>query len=116
VEPRLGLRGVAADRVVDAGGLEAGLGEARLGGDDLVGGLGLDPEVVDRAGFAGALEQHQLQRRVRDREVGVAGLALGGAGAEHPRVEVDGLVEVGHVEGELETHGRSLSVLVEMSD
>ena len=39
-----------------------------------------------------------------DREVGVAGLRLGRADAEHLRVELDGLVEVGDVEGQLQSH------------
>ena len=63
--------------------------EAGLGGLDLGGGLGLDAEVVQRAAL-GAFEEHQLERRVGDGEVGVAGLALGRLGAEQLRVEVDG--------------------------
>ena len=103
--PGLDLAGVAADRVVDPGGLEPGLGQAGLGGGDLGGGLGLDAEVVDRAAF-GALEEDELQGRVGDLEVGVAGLALGRLGREQLRVEVDGLVDVGDVECELDTgHG-----------
>ena len=50
------------------------------------------------------LEQHQLERWVGDRKVGVAGLRLGRADAEHPGVEVDGRVEVADVEGELQAH------------
>jgi hypothetical protein len=46
--------------VVDAGGLEPGVGEPRLGGHHLIGGLGLDSEMIDRAGFARAFEEHQL--------------------------------------------------------
>ena len=69
--------GVAADRVVDAGGLEPGVRQAGLGGDDLGGRLGLDAEVVERAAL-GRLDEHELERRIGDLEVGVAGLALGG--------------------------------------
>ena len=55
-------------------------------------------------GVAFALEQDQLERRLVDGEVGVAGLGLGRADAEHLGVEVDGLVEVGDVEGQLQSH------------
>ena len=103
--PGLDLGGVAADRVVDPGRLEAGARQAGLGGDDLVGGLGLDAEVVEGAAF-GAFEQHELERWVGDGEVGVAGLALGRLGGEQLRVELDGLVDVGDVESELDAgHG-----------
>ena len=64
-----------------------------------------DAQVVEGAAL-GPLEEDQLQRRLGDGEVGVAGLALGGLGGEQLRVEVDGLVEVADVEGELESgHG-----------
>ena len=53
-----------------------------------------------------ALEQDELERRLGDGEVGVAGTALGRLGVEEPRVEGDGGVEVGDAEGELDTgHG-----------
>ena len=52
------------------------------------------------------LDQDQLERRVGDGEVGVAGPDLGRLGVEQFRVEVDGLVEVGDIEGKLDTgHG-----------
>src|SRR4051794_4656317 len=51
--PGLGLGRVAADGVVDARGLEALVGETGLGGDDLLPGLGLDAEVVQRAALGG---------------------------------------------------------------
>ena len=63
------------------------------------------PRWLMDAGLALALEEDQLQGRVGDGEVGVAGPGLGGLDAEHAGVEVDGLVEVGDVEGELEAHG-----------
>jgi ArsR family transcriptional regulator, arsenate/arsenite/antimonite-responsive transcriptional repressor len=85
--------------------VEPGVGEAGFGGDDFGGGLGLDAEVVDRAGGTGALEQHELERWVLDREVRVAGLGLGRLGTEHLAVELDRLIEVVDVEGELQTHG-----------
>jgi ArsR family transcriptional regulator len=50
------------------------------------------------------LEQHQLERRVDDREVRVPRLPLGRCRPEHLGVEVDRLLEVIDVEGELETH------------
>jgi translocation and assembly module TamB len=74
-----------------------------------VSGLHLHAEVVEGAGLA-ALHEHELQRRVGDGEVGVAGLPLVGLDGQELAVEGDGLVEVGHVEGELDSghSGRSL--------
>jgi hypothetical protein len=66
-----------------------------------------DSEMVDGAGLADPLDQHQLERRVLDGEIGVTGADLGRARVEQRRVEGDGLVEVGDVEGELHAgHGR----------
>ena len=55
------------------------------------------------AGGARVLDQHELERRLVDREVGVAGAALGRLALEELGVEGDGLVDVGDVEGELDT-------------
>ena len=52
----------------------------------------MDETMVRRLGAESASEQHQLQRRLVDGEVGVAGLGLGRADAEH-LVELDRLVE-----------------------
>src|SRR5438128_8653976 len=57
--------------------------------------------MVQRAGHAVPLDEHELQRRVGDREVGVSRAHLGGLGFEQLRVEVDSAVEVGHVQGKL---------------
>ena len=73
------------------------------GGRDLVGGLDLDAEVVEGAALAGVLDEHQLERRLGDGEVGVAVADLGGLGAEQLGVEGDGAVEVVDVEGELDS-------------
>ena len=54
----------------------------------------LDAEVVQRSGRACALDEHQLQRRLGDREVRVPGAELGRLGREELRVEADGGVEV----------------------
>ena len=70
MDPRLGLLRVATDGVVDAGGLETGLAEPGFGGDHLVGGLGLDTEMVDAPRVPAVLEQHELEGRV-----GIAKLA-----------------------------------------
>ena len=71
--------------------------------------LDLDAEVVEASVGVGLLEEHELEGRVGDGEVGVAGLALGRLGGEELRVEVDGLVDVGDVEGELDSgHGDGL--------
>ncbi len=85
---------------------------------DLVGRRDFDAEVVERAGDAGAagprlLNEHQLQRGVGHGEVGVAGLHLRRSTAEELRVEVNGLTEVGDVEGELDSgHGSSGTLTV----
>jgi hypothetical protein len=60
--------------------------------------------VVHPGGLAGgALDQDELERRLGDREVGVAGAALGGLGAEQLGVERDGAFQVGDAERELDT-------------
>ena len=64
--------------------------------------LDLDAQVVERSGSAVARHQHELQRRVRDGEVRVPRPQLPRGRAEELRVEGDGLVEVGHVECELD--------------
>ena len=100
--PVLVLPGVAAHHVAlhvegDPGGLEA-LGLLL----HLRHRRPLDAEVVEGAGLRGVGEEHQLERRVGDREVGVARAPLGGLGAEEGGVERHRLVEVVDVEGELE--------------
>ena len=109
MHPHLVLQGVAARRVplVERG--QPGVaqpGRARL---DVGAAVDLDAEVVERLGGALAalvgrdLDQHQLERRLGDGEVGVAGAALVRLGAEQGGVELDRLLEVGDVEGELHT-------------
>ena len=89
VDPDLVLhREATRDLVLGRGG-EALAGEPALRGRDLVGRLDLDAEVVERAGLAVALDQHELQRRLGDGEVGVARPDLGRLGGEELRVEVD---------------------------
>jgi hypothetical protein len=61
--------------------------------------------VVDGAAYARSLEEDELERRIGDGEVGVAGLGLGRLHADHPPEEVHGFVDVGDVEGKLEAHG-----------
>ncbi len=51
--------------------------------------------------MAWVLQQDKLQRRLGYGEVGVAGAALGGPGAEQLAVEADRLVDVVDVEREL---------------
>ena len=67
--------------------------------------------MVDGAALAGVLQQHQLQRRLGDGEVGVALLDLGGLGVEQLGVERDRLVEIVDVEGELDTGHDDLRML-----
>src|SRR6266700_6136909 len=100
-DPELVLPGVAAGGValVDRG--QAGLGEPGLLGVDRAGAVDFDAEVVQGAALAGVLQQDQLERRLGDGEVGVAGPALGRLGAEQLGVEADGLVDVVDVQREL---------------
>src|ERR1700727_386488 len=82
-DPDLVLDGVAAGGVFLGGGRQSRGGQAGGRGGDLAGGLDLDAEVVHPGGLAGgALDQDELERRLGDREVGVAGAALGWLGAE----------------------------------
>src|SRR6266487_564751 len=104
--PGLVLHGVATGGVLLLGRDQAGLAQP---GDlvvDLLGRLDLDSKVVERAAAAGALQQDELERRRSDREVGIAGAALGRLGPEQRRVEPDRRVEVVDVQRELDPcHG-----------
>jgi hypothetical protein len=106
-DPDLVLHRVAAgDVLLDVGGHPLAAQPPRRRGD-LVGGLHLHAQVVEGAArLLRVLDEHQLEGRVGDGEVGVAGTTLGGLGAEELAVEVDGGLQVGDVEGELDTgHG-----------
>ena len=100
-DPGLGLVGEAAHGLVDTGGAQPRRGETLLSREDLLLGLGLDSEMVDRPSCTGCLEEHQLQGWFIDGEVGVAVTPLGRFNPEEPRVEVDRLVNVFNVEGQL---------------
>jgi hypothetical protein len=52
---------------------KAAAGQAGPLGFDRIGAGDFDAEVVEAAALAGVLQQHQLQRRLGDGEVGVAG-------------------------------------------
>jgi hypothetical protein len=84
---------------------QACLGQPGLLGLHDVGAGDLDAEVVQAAALAGVLQQHELERRLGDGEVGIPGPHLGGLGAEQLAVERDGLTQVIDVEGELHTTG-----------
>src|SRR3954451_19782242 len=71
LHPELVLLRVAAGRAALVDRREAEGGQPGLLGIDVAGGADLDPEVVERAALTGVLQQDELQRRVRDREVGV---------------------------------------------
>ena len=63
----------------------------------VLGGLDLDAEMVHHGRLAGlAFDEHQLQWRLRDGEVGVAGAALGRLDAEQRPVERDRGLQVRH--------------------
>jgi hypothetical protein len=89
-------------------GREPGAGQAGLLGVDGVDVGDFPAEVVEAAALARVLQQDQLQRRLADREVGVAGVTLGGLGAEQLAVEGDGLVDVVDVQRELDTGHENL--------
>ena len=86
------------------GGADLLVGEQAFAGQSgdlgvhLVAGFHLDTEVVDGAALAGVFQQHQLQRRLGHREVGVTGLHLGRGNAKQFGVERDRLVEIVDVE------------------
>jgi len=80
--------------------------EAPDGLSDFFRGRHLNPQVVQRTHDAAAstgrvLDQDQLERRLGDGEVGIAGLALGRFGTEELRVEVHSGVNIRDVESEL---------------
>ena len=105
VDPHLVLDGVAAAVRLGHVVAETGGGEPVGGGDDVGARANLDAEVVERRARLGVLEQHQLERRIGDLEVGVAGALLGRADAEHVGVEAGGGLDVAHVQRELDAAG-----------
>ena len=103
LDPELVLLGVAARRaaLVDRGQPVGGQpGLDRVDGVDV---LDLDAEVVERSAVAGVLHEDELQRRLGDGEVRVAGPDLGRLGVEEPGVERDRRRQVVDVEGQLDT-------------
>ena len=98
--PCLRLLCVTADGVLDAGRLDPGPAQAPFRRRDLLGRLHLDAQVVECRSLP-TLEEDQLQRRIGDREVRVAGLHLRRGGVEQAGVERDRLVEIGHVDCKL---------------
>jgi hypothetical protein len=107
VHPHLVLHGEAAGGVLPDRGGQTRPGQAGLGGGHLLGRVDLDAEMVQRAGrLGGVLDQDQLERRLGDGEVGVAGPDFGRFGGEQLGVEGDCFVKVGDVEGELDTGDR----------
>ena len=83
------------------------VGEQPLAGEagdllmDLLAGFDLHAQVVDGPALARVLQQHQLERRIGDGEVGITVLELGRLGVEQLGVEGDRLVEIVDIEGEL---------------
>src|ERR1700733_3352971 len=101
LDPELVLPGVTARRVTLIDARQAGPGEPLLLGIDGIGVADLDAEMVQAAALPRVLQQNELERRLGDGEVGVAGTALGGLGSEQLAVKRDGLLDVIDVEGEL---------------
>src|ERR1017187_9401180 len=107
VNPDLVLDGEAAgDLLFDRRG-QIFSRQAFSGSGDLVSALDLDAQVIEGPRcLSGILDQDQLERRIGDGEVGVAGHALRWFRVKQLLIEVDRLVDVGHVESKLDTgHG-----------
>ncbi|GAA4835944.1 hypothetical protein GCM10025787_14830 [Saccharopolyspora rosea] len=114
VDPHLVLPGVAAGRVFLDLGKQAERLEPFGGAIDLLGAVDRDAEVVHHRVLTGlTLQQHELERRFGDGEVGVARPQLGRFGAEELRVERDRSFEVANPKGEL--HARHLISLFRCS-
>jgi hypothetical protein len=107
LDPDLVLLGVATGTALGPGDETCGGQPVGLRLDDGR-AADLDAEVVERAAAAGVLDEDQLERRLADGEVGVAGLALGRLGGEQLRLVGDGLFEVVDVEGELDARHAEL--------
>jgi hypothetical protein len=110
LDPELVLPGIAAGRVPLVGRVQAGPGQTGLHGVDRVGVGDLDAQMIEAAALARVLQQDQLQRWLGDSEVRVTGADLGRAGAEQLAVEGDGLLDVVHVEGELQARHANLLI------
>jgi hypothetical protein len=110
VDPHFVLQGIAAGRVVLLERGQADVPEAGGRRSDVVGGLDLDAKVVQPGVLTAlALDQDEIERRLGDGEVRIAGPTLGRRGAEQLRVEGDRAFEVGNTQGELNTgHGSLL--------
>jgi len=76
LHPELVLPGVAAGGVALVDRSQTGRGKPCLLGVHDIGAGDLDAEVIHAAALTRVLQQHQLQRRVGDGEVRVAGAAL----------------------------------------
>jgi len=63
----------------------------------------LNAEVIDRAGNFAILKEDQLERRLGNGEVRVAGTNLRWLSFKELGVELDGLFEIRHIEGELQS-------------
>jgi len=77
----------------------------------------LDPKVIQGSSDSlssslGVLNEHELERRLSDREVRVPGHQLRGASTEELGVEVDRGVEIRDVESELDTRHLSLHIFI----
>ena len=103
LDPELVLLGVAARRAPLVDRREPVGRQPALDRVDGVDVLDLDAEVVERPAVAGVLDENELERRLGDGEVRVAGPDLGRLGVEEPGVERDRRRQVVDVEGQLHT-------------
>ena len=108
LDPHLVLDGEATGGLLLDLGLEPLAAQAASGGRDLLGGPHLDAEVVEGPGDAVAAGVRvsistSLSGGSAMAKLAYPGPALGRLGAEQLGVEVDRLVEVGDVEGELDS-------------
>jgi hypothetical protein len=80
----------------------------------LLGRGDLNTQVIEGPGLTRILEEDELEGRVGDRKIGIAGTPLGGVGREEFGIEINRFIEVADVESELHpAHIHLLSINVD---
>jgi hypothetical protein len=98
------LKRVAAGGLLLEGRRQAFTGKTILRRGYLVAAFHLDSEVIERPrGLAGVLDEDELERRLGDGEIGIVGAAFRRLGPEQLGVELHSGINVGDVEGELDS-------------
>jgi hypothetical protein len=109
------LEGVTAGDAILLGCGQAFAGEPTGSGRDLLGGLDLDTEVIEGTCHAPAtcltvFDQNQLEGWLGDGEIGIAGPAFSWLNPEELAVEVNGSVNVAHVQSKLHPTGHGIDL------